>query len=218
MLAHDKAKIAELLARGYRNKSEIARIINEGRSEEYHITPQQISKDIKTMEEAYLEKGFEDLEVYRHRAMDELAYLMKVFYEGYEMSRTDKVTVESVKSIDGEMEYDDLLDPSFIEKEELGKIHPFGREGKVKQEARKEGNPAFLNGIKACLDSMNKIRGVDGATKLALTDASGTQESIGAIDLIKQRMDELSTRRPPEDTHKYLLEPGQDQTEGSTEE
>ena len=207
MMAEDKYKISELLARGYRSKSEIARILNEGRSEDYHINAQQVGKDIKSLEDAYLDKGFENMEIYRHRAMEELAYLMKVFYEGYELSRIDKITVESVKSIDGELEYDEMLDPSFIEKEEINKVHPFGREGKIKQEMRREGNPAFLNGIKACLDSMNKIRGVDGATKLALTDPSGSQESVGALDFMKQRLDELSTKMPASDTQQKLLEP-----------
>lgn len=211
MISEDKYKISELLARGYRNRSEIARIINEGRPEEYHIGSQQVGADIRALEDAYLEKGFENLEVYRHKAMEELHYLMKVFYEGYEMSRLDKVTVESVKSIDTEGEYDEYLDPSFIEKEEMGKVHPFGREGKVKQEGRREGNPAFLNGIKSCLDSLNKIRGVDGATKLALTDPSGEKEAVGAIELMKQRMDELAARKDTDNGEQKLLEGTSDQ-------
>lgn len=205
VIVKDRAKICELLARGHRNKSEMARIINDGRPEEMHISPQQIGKDIKAMQNAYLERGFENLEVYRHQAMDELLYLVKVSYESFEQSRVRKVTLETMRSIDTPEEYDELFDAALEQQDPEG-LNPFGREGKVKEEFRGEGNPAFLNIIKAGLDSLNKIRSVDGTTKLALTDPSGTEQYTGIAEIMKSKLDELAGRHAPEDTDKFLLD------------
>jgi hypothetical protein len=206
MIAEDRAKVCDLLARGITNRSEMARIINSGRAEEFHISSQQIGKDIKKMQEDYLERGFESLEVYRHQAMNEMLYLIKTLYEGYERSRVSKITLESMRAIDTPDEYDEVMNQPELEQENLEGIHPFNRDAKVKEEYRGEGNPAFLSTIKATLDSLNKIRGIDGATKVALTDPTGTEEFTGIAEMMKARMDELSTREAPTDTDKYLLE------------
>lgn len=206
MIAEDRARVCELMARGITNRSEMARIINQGRPEEFHISAQQIGKDIKRMEEEYLERGFENLEVYRHQAMNEMMYLIKTLYEGYEKSRVNKITLESMRAIDTPEEYDEVMNDPEMEQDFLEGVHPFNRDAKVKEEYRGEGNPAFLNGIKACLDSLNKIRGVDGANKIALTDPTGTEEFTGIAEMMKARMDELSSREAPTDTDKYLLE------------
>jgi hypothetical protein len=206
MVVHDRARICELLARGHRNRSEMARIINEGRPEEMHISAQQVGRDIKLMEEAYMERGMENLEVYRQQALDELTYLVKVYYESFERSRQKKVTVESMKAIGDEEEYDELVAEGILGQQEFENFNGFARDGKIKEESRGEGNPAFLNGIKACFDSINKIRGVDGANKIALTDPSGTEQYTGIADVMKARLDELSAREAPTDTQKLLLD------------
>ncbi len=213
MVAEDRAKVCELLARGITNRSEMARIINEHRAVEFHVVATQIGKDIKQMEADYLELGFEHLEVYRHQAMNEMKYLIKTLYEGYEKSRVNKMTLESMKSIETPDEYDEIMNDQEFQQGNLDGIHPFGRDAKVKEEFRGEGNPAFLNGIKACLDSLNKIRGVEGANKLALTDPSGTEEYSGVAELMKARMDELASRNAPTDTDKYLLDAPPEQEE-----
>lgn len=207
MIAEDKSKVAELLARGYRNRAEMARVINQGRAEQFHISAQQVGHDIKAVETAYMEKAFENIEIYRHKAMDELLYLLKMYYEGYEKSRISKVTIESQRAIDNAQDYDDIMNQPEMEQEFLEGVHPFGRDGKVKEEYRGEGNPAFLNGAKGVLDSLNKIRSVDGASKLSLTDPTGTEEATGVAEFMKQRMAELAERSAPTDTDKFLLEP-----------
>lgn len=206
MIAEDKAKISELLVRGHRNKAEIARILNEGRDEQYHISAAQVSKDITAIEEAYLEKSVENIEIYRHRALEELYYLLKKCYEGYEKSCLNKVTLESMKTINDDEEYQELMGGEF-EQEELEEVNLFTRNGKLKEEFRGEGNPAFLNSAKSILDSINKIKGVDGASKISLTDPSGTQEYVGIAEMMKARMDELAVRVAPTDTDKFLLAP-----------
>lgn len=206
MIAEDRAKVCEYLARGITNRAEMARLLNAHRAEEFHISAQQVAKDIKIMEEEYLEKGFENLEIYRHRAMNELQYLIKMYYEAYERSCKNKITLESVKSVDSEDEYDEMMNESELTQDSIDGMHNFNRDAKVKEEYRGEGNPAFLNGIKAALDSLNKIRSVDGATKVALTDPSGTEEYLGIAEMMKARMDELSGREAPTDTHEFLLD------------
>lgn len=206
MIVEDRARVCELLARGHRNKVEMARILNENRPEELHISPQQIGKDIKAMQDAYLEKGFENLEVYRHQAMQELLYLIKVSFDSFEQSKGKKITVESTKGIESQEDYDQLLEDGVVDQEEFEEFNGFGREGKIKEEIIKGGNPAFLNTIKSCFDSLNKIRGVDGTTKVALTDPSGTEQYTGIADVMKARLDELAGRHAPEDTRKLLLD------------
>jgi hypothetical protein len=206
MIAEDRAKVCEFLARGIRNRAEMARLLNKGRSEEFHISAQQVGKDIKTMEEEYLERGFENIEIYRHQAMNELIHLIKTLYDAYERSCHPKITLESQKAIGDADEYDEIMNQPELEQDMLEGMNMFERDGKVKEESRLEGNPAFLNGIKAAFDSLNKIRGVDGTTKVALTDPTGTEEFSGIAEMMKQRMDELSVREAPTDTDKFLLE------------
>jgi hypothetical protein len=213
MIATDRARVCELMLRGYRNKSEMARIINQGRSEEFHISPQQITKDIKFMEEELIERGVEDLALAREQSKEELYYLLRLYYEGFERSRINKITLESARQIDTPEEYDQVMDNEEFEQEELLEegLHPFNRNAKVKEEFRGEGNPAFLNGAKSVLDSIHKMKHVDGTTKVSLTDPTGTEEHLGIAEYMKQRIAELSTREAPTDTDQYLLESAPEQ-------
>ncbi len=207
MIVEDRHKISELLLRGHRNRSEIARIINQGRDADLHISPSQVGKDIASLEQTYMEQTMENIEVYRARALDELYYLLSKCYEGWEKSKINKITIESMKEIEDETEYDEIMNQAEVEQGDLNGVNVFGRSGKIKEEGRGEGNVAFLNAAKGILDSINKIKGVDGVNKLALTDPSGTQEYTGVAELMKARMNELSGRKIPTDTNELLLAP-----------
>jgi hypothetical protein len=204
MIAEDRAKVCELMARGYRNRSEMARMINHGRDEKFHISAQQVAKDIKAMEDAYMEKGIENLQIAKHQALDELYYLLRMYYESFERSRVNKVTIESQKTIENQEDYDEIMEG--VEEDFIEGVHPFDRQGKVKEEYRAEGNPAFLNGAKGVLDSIHKIKNVDGVSKVALTDPSGTEEYMGIAEMMKQQIKELSAREAPTDTDEKLLD------------
>lgn len=189
MIAEDRAKVCELLRRGYTSKAEMAAIINSGRDPEHHISRAQVAKDIEWMENQYIERGLEDLAVAKHKAKDRLLYLMKTYYEGYEASKETEISIED-EDIVGEEVYDEILYAA-----DGGEtIETISKKVKTKRKFRKEGNVAFLNGVKACIDSIAKIDSADGATKVSLTDPTGT-ESVGALEFLKFQIDELAENK-----------------------
>lgn len=195
----DRAKVCELIMRGYRSRSEIASIINDGRDAESHISRSQVAADIDWMKNQYIERGFEDLAVYRHQAIDELTYLLKVYYNSFETSKNNQLTIEEEDIVDDET-YEEMMYDA-----ELGESTGGNKKVKTKKVFRAEGNVAFLNGAKSCLDAINKIRGVDGATKIALTDPTGTEEYTGIVEMMKFKMDELSEDKSVNDDSETKL-------------
>lgn len=200
MAAHDRARVCELLLQGYTSNKQIAKIINEGRDKEYQVSPHQVAADIRYMEGKYLEQGLEDLHATKNQAIAELKYLMTVYYSAYERSTKNKMTVESIQNIDTDEAYSELMG----QQTNFDEATPMTRTGKVKEESRLEGNPAFLNGVKACLDSINKIRNIDGVNKIALTDPTGTQDHLGIAEMMKAKMDALSNRKEEPESVRFL--------------
>lgn len=193
LIAQDRARVCDLLRMGYRSKTEIASILNENRDKNEHITPAQVANDIEFMRNMYLEQGLEDYNIYRNQILDEINMLQRTYWKGYDLSRRSKITIESESVVDNE-EYD------ILREEGLG-LRPdediFNRNIRAREETRAEGNPAFLQGVQACIDRKSKIYGIDAPNKVALTDPSGTKEASSAVELMKQRMDELSERLEP---------------------
>ncbi len=191
-IAHDRAKVCELLMKGYRSVSEIASIINENRPVEKHISDGQIRNDIEFMKNQYLERGLENFHFYRNQLEDEINFLKKTFYHGYELSRRSKVTLESDKLvIEDEDMYDDVLDRGL---DIDGDENNFQRVARVKEEKRLEGNPAFLQGVRDCIDRLAKLYGVDAPNKVALTDVTGQNDAIDVGQLLKDKIDQIASR------------------------
>lgn len=196
MIAEDRAKVCQLLLMGYKSRAEIAAIINEGRDTSLHITPSQVSYDIDYMKKKLMEKGIEDYTLYRNQAIEELDLLARTYWKGYELSRRNKITIESEAIVD-EDEFDEMVKEG-IRLNPTEKV--FQRMAKAREEQRLEGNPAFLQGVLACIDRKAKIYGVDAPSKMSLTDVSGTKDATDILSFMKQKMDELSTKTQERET------------------
>lgn len=191
LIAQDRATICNLLRKGYRSRTEIASIINENRDKDAHVTPEQVGYDIEFMRKKYLEQGLEDFNAYRNQILDELAFLQRTYWEGYELSRRSKITLESEAVVDEE-------NYGILSEEGLG-LQPnenvFNRQVRTREEQRLEGNVAYLQGVERVIDRKAKIYGVDAPNKIALTDPSGNNEATNVFELMIQKMDDLEKRR-----------------------
>ena len=202
MIAEDRAKVCSLLARGFESNTEIAAVINENRELAYHISPAQIAYDKEYMKKKYLEKGIEDFAVYRGQILSELEELTRTYWVAYELSRRNKITIESDAVVDEE-QYD-ILGNEGLGMQSGEKI--FNRLAKTKEEQRLEGNPAFLQGVKSCIEQKAKMLGVDGTNKIALTDTTGTKNAVDVLDYLTQQIDELSEKHEEKAEPKLLNE------------
>lgn len=208
MIAEDRAKVCKLLAMGYTSKTEIASIINSGREQQFHISATQIHNDIEYMKNKYLETGIEDFKIYRNKVLDEINLLQRTYWEGYELSRRNKISIESEQVLEEE-EYDDTMKEG-LQLTSGEKI--FQRVARTREEQRLEGNPAYLQGVGACIDRKAKIYGVDGTNKIALTDVTGTRDAVDIAQLMKDKMDALASK------HNEFEKPEPLQLETSIEE
>jgi hypothetical protein len=190
MIAEDRARVCDLLRKGYKSRTEMCLIINEGRDPQFHISPAQVGKDISYMKDKYLEQGFDDLKVVRNTIIDQLDLLKRTYWHGYELSRRSKITLES-EGITNDEEYQNLRERGLeLQTDE----NIFDRQTRVREESRAEGNPAFLQGVLSCIDRQARIYGIDAPSKVSLTDPSGTKEASSAFELMKRKMDELAER------------------------
>lgn len=201
-IAEDRAKVCRLLAMGYRSKTEIAAIINEGRDDSMKITPQQVAYDLEYMKNKYLSQGIEDFKVYRNQIVDELNLLKRTYWKGYELSRRNKISIESEAIVEDE-DYETLVSEG-VGLKQGEKV--FQRMAKTREEQRLEGNVSFLQGVQACIDREAKIYGIDAPSKVALTDPSGTKESTNILDYMKTKMNELATKTEDRAEPKLLPE------------
>lgn len=191
MIAEDRARVASLLRRGVTSRSEIAFIINQDRDKDLWISDTQITHDIDAIKKAYRETATEDFQVYKNQILDELTELQKTFWQAYELSRRNKISIESDGIIDSEEEYDTTMNEGLGLKP-LEKVYQ--RMAKVREEQRLEGNVSFLQGALGCIDRKAKILGIDAPSKIAMTDATGTKDAFDVLDFVKQQVNELAVK------------------------
>lgn len=188
-IAQDRARVCELLLQGVETRAEIADIINSGRPTEQHISVTQIQHDIDVMKKKHKEKGVQDYDEHLNRLLDELKLVKKSYWKGYELSRRNKISIESDFITDVE-EYGELA------KEGVG-LDPysesvFARQAKVREEVRLEGNPAFLQGVLSCIEKETKLLGLD-VNKIAMTDDKGKSDTSNLLTYLKDKISEIST-------------------------
>jgi len=186
-IAQDRARVCELLLQGVETRAEIADIINTGRPVEQHISVAQIQNDIDVMKKRHKEKGVQDYDAHLNRLLDELKLVKKSYWKGYELSRRNKISIES-DFIADEDEYAEIVKDGVGLDPDAEKV--FNRMAKIREEVRLEGNPAFLQGVLTCIEKETKLLGLD-VNKIAMTDVTG-QKGVSVLDLMKEKMDELA--------------------------
>lgn len=194
-IAEDRARVAELLHKGYRSKTEIANIINVGKSLDKHITPEQVKYDIEAIIKKHTDRTAVDYNGYRNQLLQELYLLKKTLWEGYELSRRNKITIESEAILDEEEYSRDISEGLGVKSNE----NVFLRQAKTKEEVRLEGNLGFLQGVLSVIDREAKMVGIDAPSKVALTDSNGKDSATNAYDFMVSKLDELANRRKEEE-------------------
>jgi hypothetical protein len=179
-LHEDMAKIAELMHMGITSKSELADRINAGRPKEMHVSRQTIANDIERLKSYWKESAMYDFNEAWHQTMDEYSFLKKLAFQDFMNSRGIKLTITTEHGKDASFEEimgenDELTPEQF-----LAAAQDAANGGKtiIKKELR-EGNVAYLQLIERIIEKQAKMRGVDGANKIALTKADG--QDVGSI-------------------------------------
>lgn len=208
-LASDMAKIAELMHTGITSKSELMDRINAGRPPEKHVSRQTIANDIGRMKKEWKESALYDFNEAWNQQMDEYNYLKKLAYRELFKSMGIKLTVttENGKTL----EFEDIMGEleEMTTEDLLAEAQAAGGKTIVKKELR-EANPAFMQLIERIMEKQAKMRGVDGATKVALTKADGqdvgslTDGIITALSKVKQSLSK---------SHEELLREAEDAEE-----
>ena len=209
-LARDRAKICDLLMKGYR-PFEIVDIINADRPEHMRVSRQTIENDIKFMEKKWLEAGVMNFDAWRHRLIESTIRLEKTYWDEFEKSKRPKITkaTEAIVDSSGDNDSDDFT----------GEVYDINEDAVVKLERQmtkkemREGNVAYLQGVQACRAFLAKLIGLD-VQKIAHTDPSGQHSAEGAADYLKSMMDTLAERgQLPEGSEPKQLTTGDDSTD-----
>lgn len=182
MIMEDRAKVCELYAKGYTSATEIASIINIGRDLYSQITTHQVRQDLKYMEKKYIESGVVNYALAVNQSKYNLNLLKRTLWEGYQLSRKKKITIESQEVLTRELHEEMLEYGTSLDVEDLYSEHnpeEKMRAAKIKEEMRGEGNIAFLQGILAVEDRLNKLDGIDTPSKFAFTDVTGQKDVMG---------------------------------------
>jgi hypothetical protein len=190
------------LKRGYK-PTQIHRIINEGRSEEYQVTREAIYNDIKVMEKEWMEAGVQNFNAWRMRIVDEYLDLKRFLWEQVERSMKNKIKIESENIVD-ETEYEEMKEEGIG----LPQNHEvFHRKARITEEMR-DANPAYTAQIIAIEDKIAELMGLKGPNKIALTDPTGNYEASAseAVMAILERMANNNKSKIPEMEPKSLAE------------
>lgn len=187
-LARDRAKICDLLMKGFR-VFEIVDIINADRPEHLRVTRQAIENDIRVMEKKWMESGVMNLDAWKNRLIESTIRLEKTYWEEFEKSKRPKIT----KGIEA------IVDTSGNEDEEIDEVYDIDLDRVVKLERQqtkkemREGNVAYLQGVQACRQFLAKLLGLD-VQKIAQTDPTGQYAAAGAADYLKSLMDDMASK------------------------
>jgi len=224
-LASDMAHIAELMHMRITSKSELMDRINAGRPPEKHVSRQTIANDIDRLKKEWRESALYDYNEAWNQQMDEYNYLKRLAYQEFFKSMGIKLTVtlENGKTI----EFEDIMGDSdeMTPEDLLAEAQAAGGKTIIKKEVR-EGNVAFMQLIERIMEKQAKMRGVDGATKVALTKADGqdvgslTDGIIAALGKVRASLGKTNEEylREAEDAEELASQPVALLTTGSHDE
>ena len=128
--------------------------------EELGVSQPQICKDLATLQRRWLESALIDFSAAKAKELARIDHLERVYWEAWEHS-----TQERIRNV--------------TEKVEAG-----GQERKRAQLEREpqSGNPAYLEGVRWCIDRRCKVLGLDAAARWEVTGKEG-----GPVQLQQER-------------------------------
>lgn len=182
-LHSDMARIAELMHMGITSKSEIADRINEGRPKEMQVSRQTIANDIERIKKEWKESVLYDYNAAWNQTMAEYDFLKKLAFEELLKSRGIKLSV--VNEVGQSVELEEIMAglEEMTAEDLVEEAKARGGKTIIKKELR-EANPAFMQLIERIIEKQAKMRAVDGAQKIALTNADGQDAGTLADGII----------------------------------
>jgi hypothetical protein len=143
---YDLKEISGLYLQGW-IQAEIAAHINKTRS--YDITRQTITRDIKTIQQRWLESSVRNFDEARAEELAKVDNLELTYWSQFEASKDPIVKRRTSKKVDGET-------TEATQEVSLG-----------------TGDPRFLQGVQWCIDRRCKLLGLDAPTRSEVTGAGG---------------------------------------------
>ena len=176
-LYEDRAKIAELMHRGVTSPSELMDHINQGRPVKKHISRQTITNDIEWLKKEYRESAMYDFNLAWHETLAQYNDLLKVTWNEFYASKTVKVTVTADANVSAHPEDEIEEFNAIMGEQKQTSAEDLIAEARtmkaiIKKEQR-EGSVAYLALIEKIIEKIAKMKGVDGTSKIALTDSKG---------------------------------------------
>jgi len=202
-LYEDRAKVAELLHRGTVSPSEIMDIINKGRPKNKCVSRQTIANDIEWLKEQYRESSLYDFNEAYHQTLAQYNDLLKVAWDEFYASKTIKVTVTTEGRDEAASDADEFNE--IMQGHGAGQImtadsliaEARSMKSIIKKEQR-EGSVAYLQLIERIIEKIAKMKGVDGTSKIALTDSKG-EDLPSVTEGILATLKKIST--PPKEDY-----------------
>lgn len=149
----DLEKVSSLYLKGWRQIDIAA---------EMGLSRQQISYDLKTIQQRWRESTAINLDEAKSRELARLDELERSFWAAWEQSKSERTKARQEtggKGKDGKA----TVTKASMEKEQ------------------RDGNPAFLQGVLSCIDRRCKLLGLDAPTKSELTGKDGAALTVRII-------------------------------------
>jgi hypothetical protein len=176
---NDRMEITRLYLKGY-TQMEMVKYIKDNR--DYTLSPAQIQKDIKAIQDRWREAYIEDFNAAKVKELERIDALERTYWEAWEKSRekASKVKSESVK------------DTTHTSK---GKALPsYNRTRVEKEELDRDGDPKFLEGIQWCISQRCKIFGFNAAQKISINwREEAEKEGVNAGEAFNQLVGQFLT-------------------------
>lgn len=147
-------------------RTEVARRYLQGEMQEdiarsFGVTQGQISQDLKVIRAAWLAAAIRDFDAAKAEELAKIDAVEREYWQAWERSKQDK-----------EVATQEAQEPLPLTPEEIkaGKKPKPPRKKVTLRKEGQSGNPAFLQGVLACIDKRCKILGLDAPTRFIIDD------------------------------------------------
>lgn len=200
-LYQDRAKIAELMHRGITSPSELMDHVNAGRPKNKHVSRQTIANDIEWLREQYRESAMYDFNEAWHQTLAQYNDLLKVAWAEFYALKDWKLTITK-EGHDPEAEEIEQFNEIMGQDKDLTAESVLADAKTMKSIIKKEkivSSPvAYLQLIERVIEKIAKMKGVDGTSKIALTDSKG-EDLPSVTEGILATLKKIST--PPKEDY-----------------
>lgn len=175
-LYSDRAKIAEFMHRGITSPSELMDRINEGRPTKKQVSITTIRNDIEWLKNEYRESAMYDFNLAWHETLAQYNDLLKVTWAEFYALKEWKLTITK-EGHDSEAEdieeFNEIMGEDKTPTADSVLADARTMKSIIKKEKIVSPPAAYLQLIEKIIEKIAKMKGVDGTSKIALTDSKG---------------------------------------------